>query len=700
MKIPFTKSSGGEQSPASLFAALVLVALVPAVCVLWFMTVAMRNERLAVQERLTDVYLNHLTSLQRQVTSFWQSRQTALKSAEHASPAQIFATLVRANLADSVVIFDDSGKALYPSATVPGTPLEESGDWVLAKELEFQKKDFAAAAAAYSRIADLRPGAAVSTTSRARAMQSQASCLLNAGQKAQALKCLEVLASDPSLQQSTSAQGTLIVPNAQLLILKLGHDATNEPGSSRREEALTSKSEMQNPKTKTDQSLLTSAATIAGGNSRGTGPADFVLDLQRRTRDSLLQRLNDYGDPNFSSSQRRFLMEEVKGLGPSVAVFPTFKAEQLAAEYLEREPSRPTESKLQRAPLAKVWSLASADRAVVALFREERLKTELATLIDSFALPGVRVTVLPPGESFASSKPVAPQEASEFSPGWRLGLSFIGDDPLTTASARQTRFYLWTGSLMVLSIALVALLVARYVGAQIRLARLKNELVSTVSHELKTPLASMRALVDTLAAGRFRGQQQLQDYLQLISKENLRLSQLIENFLTFSRMERGKQRFQFEDLTPAAVVRAAVDALKEKLESPRCHFELCVGPDLPRIRGDSEALATVLINLLDNACKYTNGEKRIVARAYAKGRHVCFEVEDDGIGMTPAEARKIFDRFYQVDQSLTRQHGGCGLGLSIVKFIVVAHDGNVEVQSEPGKGSTFRVKIPVVGQSS
>ena len=198
MKSPFTKSNGGEHTPASLFAALVLVALVPTVCVLWFMTVAMRNERLAVQERLTDVYLNHLTSLQRQVTSFWQSRQTALQSAGHTSPAESFANIVRAHLADSVVIYDVSGKALYPSAAVPGTPLEESGDWVLAKELEFQKKDYAAAAAAYSRIADLRPGSAAATTTRARAMQSQASCLLNAGQKAQALRCLEALAGDPS----------------------------------------------------------------------------------------------------------------------------------------------------------------------------------------------------------------------------------------------------------------------------------------------------------------------------------------------------------------------------------------------------------------------------------------------------------------------------------------------------------------------
>ena len=174
----------------------------------------------------------------------------------------------------------------------------------------------------------------------------------------------------------------------------------------------------------------------------------------------------------------------------------------------------------------------------------------------------------------------------------------------------------------------------------------------------------------------------------------MRLTHVIENFLAFSRMERGRQRFQFEALAPAEVVSAAVEALQEKLSAPGCRLEIAVPPDLPRVRGDFEALATVLINLLDNACKYTNGDKRLALRAVAERDAVRFEVEDNGIGLAPAETRKIFERFYQVDQSLTRRRGGCGLGLSIVKFIVEAHRGSVDVKSEPGKGSVFRVTIP------
>jgi signal transduction histidine kinase len=647
LKRPFKEFSTGNHSTATMFAALVLVALVPAVCVLWFMTLAMRNERLAVQGRLTDVYLTHVVSLQHQLTAFWKGWQDALESAGKGSPAEWFAAVVRANLADSVVVYDRSGKVVYPASGSIETPTEEKGDWAPARELEFQKSDYPAAAEAYGRVAQ----ASQDTHAKARARQAQAGCLLKAGRKEGALARLAELAGDPGLRKAISAQGTLIVPNVQLLILKL-------------------------------------AAGAEGGR-------DDSSALRQQALDDLVKRLNDYTEADLPSSQRRFLMGEVTALAANAAAFPTLAAEELAAEYLEHNPTLPMEPRLQRTPLAKVWRLPSADRTIVALFGEDRLKKELATLIDSLALPDVRVTVLAPGEPFASSTPVAPQEAGEFLPGWRLGLSFKESDSFATLSARQTRFYLWTGFLVVLIIAMVALLVARYVGAQMRLARLKNELVSTVSHELKTPLASMRALVDTLAAGRYRDEQQLQEYLQLIAKENLRLCQLIENFLSFSRMERGRQRFQFEKVSPGAVVRAAVAVLKERLESPHCRFAVDVGPDLPPIWGDAEALATVLINLLDNACKYTNGEQRIAARAYADARHVWFEVEDNGIGLAPAEARRIFDRFYQVDQSLTRQQGGCGLGLSIVKFIVEAHHGSVEARSEPGKGSTFRVSIPL-----
>jgi hypothetical protein len=433
MKRPFQNLSAGNRGPATTFAALALVALVPAVCVLWFMTRAMRNERLAVQDRLTGVYLNHVAALQRQLTAFWQTRQAALSSAGKDSPAGLFAAVIRSNLADSVVIFDGSGKVAYPASGGSETPAEEKGDWALARELEFQKRDHLAAAEAYGRIVQMSQD----WNAQARAWQAQVACLLQAGRKEEALARLADLTGDPGLRDAVSAQGTLIVPNAQLLILKLA----------------------------------------AGAEA---GREEFSR-LRQRALGDLVKRLNDYTNANLPSTQRRFLMGEVTALAPQAATFPTQAAEALAAEFLEHNPTLPTALWLQRTPLAKVWQLPSGDRASVALFREERVKQELARLVESLALPDVRVNVLAPGESFASSTPVTPQDAGKFLPGWRLGLAFRDSDSFAALSARQARLYLWTGLLVVLTIATVAFLVARYVAAQMRLARLKDELLSAVA---------------------------------------------------------------------------------------------------------------------------------------------------------------------------------------------------------------------------
>jgi len=643
MNWPVERSIGGNRSLVSAFAALLLAALVPAACVLWFMTVAMRNERLAVEQRLTEVYLSHLTSLQRQLTTFWRNRQAALQSVSKSAPAETFATIVRSNLADSVVVYDRSGKLLYPSLAGPElfVRAEERDDWAAARELEFQKTNYLLAAEAYGRLAE----SSQEIHGKARAMQSQASCFLKAGRKDGALKRLTELANDPSLRHARSAPGVLIAPNAELLILKLEGDPASE--------------------------------------------------LRRRTQGDLTRWLNDYGDAELGSSQRRFLMEELKTLGVSGSVFPTLPAEVLALEYLERSPAFPTAPTLQRTPTPNLWQLPAADGTVVALFREDRLRSEMAAFINSLALPEVVVALLPPGGSLARQHPVPPQPAGELLPGWRLGLSFKGNDPFAAASQRQARLYLWSGVLVVAVIGILAVLAAHYVGAQVRLARLKDELVSNVTHELKTPLSGMRVIVDTLLAERYKDGAQLRSYLEMLAKENQRLSHLIENFLSFSRMERNTQRFDMAPVSLAAVVADAVSALHDRLRGPNCALEVNVPPDLPEIPGDREALTTVVINLLDNAWKYTPEEKRIEVRALREGGAVALQVTDNGVGLTRTQAARVFDRFYQADGSLSRRAGGCGLGLSVVQFIVQAHSGSVEVRSEPGKGSQFTVRLPI-----
>lgn len=242
--------------------------------------------------------------------------------------------------------------------------------------------------------------------------------------------------------------------------------------------------------------------------------------------------------------------------------------------------------------------------------------------------------------------------------------------------------------------AVEAAVAARYVSRQMRLTRLKNDLIATVTHELKTPLASMRVLVDTLLDGRCESADRAREYYGLIAAENERLSRLIDNFLTFSRMERPKHAFNFTAVPPSDVVAAAAASMAEKCQRPSCTLTVNVPDSLPAVRADRDALITVLLNLLENACKYTGDEKEIALGAYAAEGSVSFEVSENGIGLSRRDRRRIFERFYQVDRSLSTTGGGCGLGLAIVKSIVDAHEGSVEVADRPEGGSIFTVRLP------
>jgi len=186
----------------------------------------------------------------------------------------------------------------------------------------------------------------------------------------------------------------------------------------------------------------------------------------------------------------------------------------------------------------------------------------------------------------------------------------------------------------------------------------------------------------------------------LVATENERLSRLIQNFLTFARLEQRKHRFNFSPLPANQIVGAAADAVRERFNAPGCRFEVQAAHDLPNVLADLDALSTALINLLDNAWKYSGDIKHIVLHASAANGHVVLAVQDNGAGIPHCETRRIFHSFYQVDQRLSRDGTGCGLGLSIVQSIVSAHDGHVSVTSDPGRGSTFTISLPAAARSA
>jgi len=268
-------------------------------------------------------------------------------------------------------------------------------------------------------------------------------------------------------------------------------------------------------------------------------------------------------------------------------------------------------------------------------------------------------------------------------------------DVIDEAVSGQQRIYIGTGALVTLLVLAIAVTAALAVSRQITLQEIKNTSVAIVAHELRTPLASMRMLVDTLREGRYRNEHQLREYLDLIAGENDRLRRIAENFLTFSRLERGLQALALEAVAPHTIAALAIAPFSARLTAPGCTFTMEVAESLPEIRADREAFTQVLANLIDNALKYTGDEKRIALRARKDGAMIAFTIEDNGIGIPPGERRTIFEPFHQVDQRLSRTREGAGLGLAIVRRIVKAHGGEITVAGEAGKGSIFTVKVPL-----
>ena len=416
---------------------------------------------------------------------------------------------------------------------------------------------------------------------------------------------------------------------------------------------------------------FTGGRLMRGTDASGRVVAVDELLLAAGLRDRLRELVADYREP-IPGAQRVYAMDELGG------DFPTHAAERLAAQFLEAQRPRGASGVLEASGLPDIWKLGTPGGRVVALFRTATVVAAMRKLIGG-------------SRSVFDVAPPAPKSAAEWTsigarfPGWRITDPFVARD---ASISPRISHYVWIALLAIAVVLLAALAAGQALRRQWRLARLKTDLVATVSHELKTPLASVRLLVETLLEDE-RPEGKTREYLEMIARENLRLSRLIGNFLTFSRLERNLRKFDIRATAPQRVVEAVVESAQERL-----HFEVFVSPGLPDVRADEDALATALLNLLDNAWKYTPGEKRIALRATCQNGHVVFAVEDNGIGIAPRDRKKIFRRFYQVDRRLARESGGCGLGLSIVDFIVRAHGGEVRVESQPGKGSTFSVVMP------
>jgi two-component system sensor histidine kinase SenX3 len=307
---------------------------------------------------------------------------------------------------------------------------------------------------------------------------------------------------------------------------------------------------------------------------------------------------------------------------------------------------------------------------------------------------GIRFIAFPPDES-GDAEAIA---AGSWLPGWQLSFVAMDTDVRQAALARRRAITVSAGLTGLALIVFIGIAAGQSIRRHLRLAALKTDLVAAASHELRTPVASIGVLVDGLRADHQLDPRKTREYLDMIASETSRLRRLIDSFLTFAQLDRGRQQFTLAPIQPSLLVERAVDAMRDRLPAD-CRLDLDIALGLPLVSADAEAMDTALVNLLENALKYTTDDKRIGVRAFADGGFVRFDVTDNGIGISAGEQRRIFRRFYRVDQRLSRETAGVGLGLSIVELIMRAHGGSVTVQSTPGAGSTFTLRVPCARQT-
>jgi signal transduction histidine kinase len=282
---------------------------------------------------------------------------------------------------------------------------------------------------------------------------------------------------------------------------------------------------------------------------------------------------------------------------------------------------------------------------------------------------------------------------------WTIGLHSGRSTPEQWARAN---FALQMTLSLLLAVVLMGglVLALRAANRAMKLSEMKSDFVSNVSHELRTPLASIRVFAELLKLGRPQTARKIQEYGEFIEAESRRLSRLIDNILDFSKIESGRKIYHFGPADVRSVVQGALRTFEVRLRQDGYSLilEEPAAP-LPTLQIDADAIAQAVSNLLDNAVKYSRDSKEIVVTVSLETDAVVISVRDHGIGIARDEQRKIFERFHRVGTSLVHDVKGSGLGLSIVHHIVQAHRGSVSVKSEPGRGSTFTIRLPVQGDA-
>jgi two-component system phosphate regulon sensor histidine kinase PhoR len=291
------------------------------------------------------------------------------------------------------------------------------------------------------------------------------------------------------------------------------------------------------------------------------------------------------------------------------------------------------------------------------------------------------------------AKKVALKKAIWLFPNTYLGIRLQGKTIEELARSRSYNTIILIGVLDIL-ILFAGWFLYRNIRKEMELAQMKSNFVSNVSHELRTPLSLIRMFAETLEMNRVKTNEKKQEYYKIIGQETERLTHLINNILNFSRMESGKKEFRYSAVNLNNIIQKVLQSYTYHLEANGFQLDIHLKQKLPEIKGDEEAISEAFINLIDNAVKYSEHNKFLQIFTRTDNQKVIVDVIDKGIGISQSNQKKIFEKFHRVSKGLVNNRKGSGLGLTLVKNIMEAHNGSVEISSKIGEGSCFSLLFP------
>ena len=333
---------------------------------------------------------------------------------------------------------------------------------------------------------------------------------------------------------------------------------------------------------------------------------------------------------------------------------------------------------------------------------DQLLETVLVPVIERHTIPlDLAWAVTGAGGEFLRASDEAPTEQPSLraelpeSPPWSLELDARDPRLIETFLTSRRGVYFYSFLLLAGIFVFGLTFTIRTVNQQLRLARMQSDFVSTISHEFKSPLTAIRQLAEMLENKRVPSEERRQRYYEVLLEQSERLSLLIDNILDFARMEEGKDELELESVDLPALVEEITSHAQHRVGHEGFSIRAEVDETLKPVSLDTAAISQAIRNLIDNAVKYSGESREVIVRSYSDNGDVVIAVQDFGIGIEDEELEHVFERFYRGGDPLTRTVKGTGLGLTLVQQIAEAHGGTVEIESEPGRGSTFRLKLPV-----